>query len=396
MRFICVSLGYHPDVLGGAWRVSAEQAAGLAARGHSVDVITAHPGGDLPAFETRDGVRIHRFPQTDGSFLANWRAENRAAAGLIRQCLAASADPVLLLQHHAFLEPAVASAPARVLHVYHGPWAEEYRFASVAHPRGRLRRCLDAAIVRAMHRVERRALKRADRVIVLSRHFAARLREWHGPRPREPEIAPGGVDFRRFQPLEDRASIRAAYGIKPGERLLIAMRRLDPRMGLEVLVDAFAEIAGEQPCRLWLTGRGPAETNLRDRIGRLGLGDRIRLLGLVPEDEVPRLLNAADIALMPSLDLEGFGLATAEALACGTPVLGSRAGATPELLEPLDPSLLFRPGSVPDLACRLRLALTRPDSLPSRQACAAYARARFSWDHQVSACERIARELLAS
>ena len=54
MRFLTVSLGWHPDIVGGAWRVAGEQAAGLAARGHTVDAVTAHPGGELPASEERD------------------------------------------------------------------------------------------------------------------------------------------------------------------------------------------------------------------------------------------------------------------------------------------------------------------------------------------------------
>jgi glycosyltransferase involved in cell wall biosynthesis len=208
------------------------------------------------------------------------------------------------------------------------------------------------------------------------------------------EVVPGGVDLARFQPPVDRAAIRRHWGLTPEDFLFLAVRRLDPRMGLELLVEAFAEVAERHPrARLWMTGRGPAEPMLRERIARLHLEERVRLLGFLPEPDLPGLLGAADVTLMPSLDLEGFGLATAESLACGTPVLGSRAGATPELLEPLDPGLLFEPGSRPALARHLETVLARPASLPARDRCAAHARARFPWSAQVDAAERAAREL---
>lgn len=396
MHFLCVSLGYHPDVHGGAWRVAAEQATGLAGRGHTVDVVTVNPGGDLPPTEERRGVRIHRFPKATGHFYANWRGENRAAARLIRECLASSGKDALLIQHHAYLEPAIATAPAPVLQVYHGPWAEEYRYAVRARNHGPLRRILDLAIIRLMYRVEHRALKRAGRIVVLSRHFADCLKTWHGTRLKTPHVVPGGVDFELFHPAVDRALTRSAVGIKEKEFLFLAMRRLDPRMGLDLLIDAFAPVARDFPnARLWLTGRGAAEASLRAQSERLGISQAVRFLGFVKESEIPKLLNAADASLMPSLDLEGFGLATAEALACGTPVLGSQAGATPELLEPLSPALLFKARSVESLEKRLREVLLNPSILPSRSTCADYARQRFSWDAQIKAAETAAKELLA-
>ncbi len=398
MRFLSVSLGWHPDVIGGAWRVAAAQASGLAARGHIVEAITGQPAeGTLPAVTDRDGVRIHRYPQQSGNFYTNWRAENRAAAALLRERLHHASAPVLILQQHAYLEPAVATATATapVLHVFHGPWAEEYRFAVRARPRGAPRRALDLLIPHLLRHVEGRALRRARRVLVLSQHFAGELSRWHGRGLPPVEIAPGGVDPDLFHPAADRAALRAEWGLRPDDFLCVALRRLDPRMGLDLLIDAFGQLAGEFPrARLWLAGRGPAEAALRARIDGLGLREVVRLLGFLPEPDLPRLLNAADLALMPSLDLEGFGLATAEALACGTPVLGSRAGATPELLNPLSADLLFEPGSRDSLTARLRAALRNPASLPERTRCAAYARERFTWTAQVNACERAAAELL--
>lgn len=395
MRFVIASLGLHPDVVGGAWRVAAAQATGLARRGHSVHVVTAQPDVPLPTHETRDGFTVHRFPQGSGRFHANWRSENAEARQLLASITTGQepAQPTLLLQHHPYLGPATDHVPDSIpiLHVFHGPWAREYRFAQTARPRRFARRCLDVVIEKALHRVEVRTLRRARQIFTLSRHFAQRLRSWHPGHLPPVEVVHGGADLQHFTPLPepDRLAIRQAYGLAPGNTLFLALRRLDPRMGLDVLLESFAHIVSRHPsARLWLTGRGPAEASLRHQIQRLGIDASVRLLGFVPEAELPRLLNAADLAVMPSLDLEGFGLATAEALACGTPVLGSSAGATPELLEPLDPGLLFPPASVTGLTDCLDHALSHAHTLPSRARCAAYARESFSWEAQLDACER--------
>ena len=106
------------------------------------------------------------------------------------------------------------------------------------------------------------------------------------------------------------------------------------------------------------------------------------------EEELPRLYGAADCVIMPSLDLEGFGLATAEALACGTPVIASRAGANPELVAPLGERLLFEPGDTASLAAALTDVLSGRLALPTRARCLSHARAEFRWDRPCDAIER--------
>jgi glycosyltransferase involved in cell wall biosynthesis len=397
MRFVFLTLGYHPDTVGGGWRYAAEVAERLAQRGHSVSVVCQNTEAALPDTEIRRGVRLVRFPRGSGGFFRKWRHENRLAQGILGRLSAEAPEPALLGLHHAYLQPALASAMGRKLFMFHGPWAEEYRFARQANRRTLLHRCLDEAIAMRLRATERRALRSVDQVFVTSQHFRGNLSQWHPvPLPNVQAIG-GGTDTEQFKPASDRLAARRAYGLEPDHRLFLAVRRLDPRMGLLVLIEAFSRVAASFPrSLLWLAGRGPLQEELGRRILGLGLGDRVRLLGFVPEADLPRLLSAADCTVVPSLDLEGFGLATVESLACGTPVLGSRAGATPELLTPFSPQLLFDSGSASSLADQLRAILTDPGRLPGRQSCRDYALRHFTWEGPVSAFEACHRRWVSA
>jgi glycosyltransferase involved in cell wall biosynthesis len=116
-------------------------------------------------------------------------------------------------------------------------------------------------------------------------------------------------------------------------------------------------------------------------------------LGFIPEGVLADHYAAADCSVMPSVDLEGFGLSTVESLACGTPVIGTRRGATPEILEPLSANLLY--DAPTDLPAKLRAVLKEPSLLPSSQECREYAEARYSWAGPVTAMERICKEVAA-
>jgi glycosyltransferase involved in cell wall biosynthesis len=106
---------------------------------------------------------------------------------------------------------------------------------------------------------------------------------------------------------------------------------------------------------------------------------------------LPDWYRAADVVVMPTVAYEGFGLVTAEALACGTPVVGTRVGATPELLEPLDPRLLAADADPNALASTIDRALDLVSG-ELRRRCRDYAVARLSWDAAIAEWERVLEE----
>jgi glycosyltransferase involved in cell wall biosynthesis len=151
-------------------------------------------------------------------------------------------------------------------------------------------------------------------------------------------------------------------------------------MGLENLVEAVRLARRRLPDLLVLiAGKGPLEDALRAQIAGYGLENHVRLLGFVPEADLPLTYRAADLSVVPTVALEGFGLITVESLAAGTPVLVTPHGGLPEVVSDLDPGLVL-PGDTPEiLAGGLTDVLLGVRSLPHSDTCRQYVRERFDW-----------------
>jgi glycosyltransferase involved in cell wall biosynthesis len=151
-------------------------------------------------------------------------------------------------------------------------------------------------------------------------------------------------------------------------------------MGLGVLLEAWAKADDPLTSALLLiAGEGPERTVLEKQVNGLGLSGHVRFQGRVSDAELLMLYQAADVCVVPSLALEGFGLVVLEALACGTPVIATDSGGLPEALAGFDPSLIIPAGDPDALASRLIAAYTGRQPLPSGAACRRHAET-FSWD----------------
>lgn len=135
-----------------------------------------------------------------------------------------------------------------------------------------------------------------------------------------------GVDLSRFAPM-DRAAARAAKGL--AGPVIATLGSLIPRKNQALVIEALAQIPG---ATLLLIGEGPDRAALAARAARLGLGERVRLLGNLPHGELPGWLAACDVMALPSSS-EGLANAWVEALACGVPVVISQAGGARELVS---------------------------------------------------------------
>lgn len=164
---------------------------------------------------------------------------------------------------------------------------------------------------------------------------------------------PNGVS----QPIGDRVRARAALGLAPDERFILAVGNLYPVKGHRVLVEAAGLLANTPDLPQWrvaIAGRGDEEAPLRSRIEALGLQERFMLLGL--RNDIGDLLAAADLWVMPSLS-EGLPMALLEAMFSGLPIVSSRVGGIPGVLQDGSNGLLIDPDSPDRLAESLMVLL---------------------------------------
>jgi glycosyltransferase involved in cell wall biosynthesis len=390
------------EVIGGAERVLREQALGLHRRGHQVSIVARAPAADVRPMVAIDGVTEHRYPVSRGSAPAFAWSSAQGAYHAARH-LAALREPDALILHQALpgLRPVLhrSGRPPALIYVCHSLAHEE--FLSRSAPDGDGSALLTGRVHAWIRRnLERVVIRRCDRVVVLSEFMRRRVMQAHGVSADRIRITPGGADLERFCQVQDRATVRNRLAL-PAERIMLfTVRNLVLRMGLEALVTAIAALQGEFPGLLLLVGgEGPLRSTLEAQIRELGLKDRVRLLGFVAEKELPLYYQAADLVLMPTKELEGFGLVTVEALACGAPVLGTPVGAIPEILSQVDPALVADASDAPALARALGALLRRFRAEPGLRPRLATAgrqlvEARYNWTNHVAMLESILQGLL--
>jgi len=375
---------------GGAERVLWEVTRRLAGAGHAVRILSRAPAGATPRRVRREDVDIVEFASTRRSlvrFLESAIYEARRSA----EPWLADTDVLHLhqpLSGYGVLTSRLGRALPS-LYTFHSPAPLEYRSRRrmTAHHLGGL---TGLAGMLMLWKIEAACLRRATRIHVLSDFSAALLwRLYRIPSERIVKLV-GGADLARFTPAPDRGRVRAELGLPLDRPLLLTVRNLETRMGLDTLLAAMAEVARRRPdVHLLLGGSGSLREPLETQARAAGLDKHVTFLGFIPEHELPRYYQAADAFVVPTRELEGFGLVTVEALACGTPVIGTRIGATPELLEPLDPGLVFSGLDAGAMAADLVAWLERQRRDPAaaaalRVACRRYAERHYGWETVVA------------
>jgi glycosyltransferase involved in cell wall biosynthesis len=153
--------------------------------------------------------------------------------------------------------------------------------------------------------------------------------------------------------------------------VLFTARRLNRRTGVDELIRAMPSIIASCPgTTLKIAGTGGMQSGLEALARQLGVRNHVDFLGRVKDDELTGWYRRATLVMLPTQELEGFGLTTAEALACGAAVVGTPAGATPELLSPVDPALVTRDVTAGSMATAVLRLLDDPARLAQIRASA--------------------------
>ena len=251
---------------------------------------------------------------------------------------------------------------------FHGPWYAECQVEG--------RRRLSCW---AKYRLERWVYQSADRLITLSEVFRDLLIKDFGIPASKITVVPGGVDLNRFDISSSRKEARTQLNWPQDRPIVLAVRRLKRRMGLENLLDAALIVREKHPDALvMIAGAGDLKKELEQRIVTEGLQDNVRLLGFMPDADLPLAYRAADMTIVPSIALEGFGLVAVESMAAGTPAMVTPVGGLPEIVRPFCLDLVTRDVTPNALAESMNQALGNLSKLPSDSECRAYT-SRYDW-----------------
>lgn len=308
-----------------AWEVSRE----LASRGHDVHVV----GGKGGVIKEIPGVRVITFPFRSREQFPNLGSRFRKFAE--RRSFAGNAFSFLRGECYDLFV---------ILKPYDLPLA------------CRLKEASGCRVIMAGHGTDffpgdRRYVRNIDGITTCSRFNGERIEE----RYRRPaEIIYNGVDTKQFHPMPVDDELRAAIGLKKGDKVIIYAGRLVRLKGVDYLLDAFARLPHTVETGLLLIGDGPEKETLRQRSQELGIAEKVVFAGYVPNHELPRYYSLAYAAVLPTVTEEAFGIAIAEAMACGIPVIATNVGGIPEVA---DPELLVKPADSGEIAARLLFLL---------------------------------------
>jgi len=395
-NLVILSLQYHcyPDEVGGAWGLTYEVNKRLVARGHKVHLVTCKPLESLPDYEEIDGIYFHRISLKDSKrFVALWRAVRRKVNHILQSGgidLVHIHNP--LVGFLAILHPKLWGVP-KVCH-FHSSWYDEEKINRIGTESSEIpwRLKIQLQLIRLM---EWTGYAVSRTILFLSEYSKSHFLKYYPFTHPELCVIPGGVDIEEFKPLEspeEMRSIREKLQLSAETPLLLTVRRLEQRMGLENLIRAVGMLHRRSPdlkFQMVLTGKGSLRDRLEQLILQEGISHCVQLVGLVPRETLPLYFRCADLFVLPTTAIEGFGLVTAEALASGLPVMGTPVGATEEILKQVDERLLFHGTSPEALAEGIETFLKAPEVFREMRAkCRNLAETRYSWETVVKRIEQ--------
>ncbi|RLM71601.1 glycosyltransferase family 1 protein [Halorubrum sp. Atlit-8R] len=398
LSILVVSDAYWPEQTGGITKSLLTEIEGLVQNGHKVVVVTRTLSTNSARRESRGEYLIYRYrsPNEDSPL---YHAYPLASIGLLPRLvdkLDEQQNFDIAYVHNIFQSVGVERASASIPQVYnyHAPISREI---NIHLERGKYG--WKAPIIRIANNgfewLERRVVSTADMLLARSRFMSQELSRVHDS-DRNPNIVPLAVDTDRFAFEDDPTKAQTELGLPTDRPIFLTVRRLVARVGLEMLVDAMKIISEQYSDALLLIGgEGYLRSSLEQRVRDHGIEDQVEMLGFIPEEDLPTYYAAADFSVMPTKELEGFGLSTIESLSCGTPVIGTPVGANPEVIGPLNEQLLCANASSDAIAEQMGMWAKRGGSSELRTECRNYCEENFSSEKVVESLTQLFRDTIS-
>ncbi len=346
------------------WDLSRE----LAGRGHHVTIF----GGVGSRREHAPGVRVLTFPFVSRDLIQKLPPLRRAYAEaklLERLSMAVSALPeiarggydIIHIQKPYDIGPALAARRLGGARVVLGCHGEDF------------------------YRGDTLLARHVDTAVSCSRFNARTVAARYGF---EPQVVFNGIDTTLFRPVMPDAELRQRYGGKP---LLLYVGRLMPWKGVDTAIRALASIPDVV---LLIAGAGQERANLEQLVAELGLHERVHFLGPLDRSALPRLYSSVDLLLATSFASETFGIGPVEAQACGLPVVASRWGGFPEVVDDGRTGVIVPPRDPDALAVAVNDLLHDEGRRATMAAAAPAWAAQFAWPAVVDRIEAVYNEVV--
>lgn len=349
---------------GGSGVVATELGIELAALGHEVHFISYSQPFRLTGRET--GIFYHEVPVSNYP-LFEFPPYDLALAS--RMAEVAEYYHLDILHVHYAIPHSVSALLARQMLAERG---KRLPFVTTLHG-------TDITLVGMDHSylpITRYGIQQSDGVTSISNYLReVTIANFGTTRPIE--VVHNFVNCDVYQPIRDeeqRAAARAKFA-RPDEALLVHLSNFRPVKRVADVVRAFSKVAETMPAQLLMIGDGPDRSTAEWLAHTLKIHDRVHFVG--KQDRVNELLPLGDLMLMPS-EMESFGLAALESMACQVPAIGTWVGGVPELIDDGENGLLYQVGDVDGMAAGAIALLQSPERLQAmRLAARKTAQARF-------------------
>jgi len=381
MNYLCAVDSYFPDYPGGAARVALDIALLMREYGHQVTMICKAENckGDTSTTTSPEGIRILRYKQPKLNNLGPFYTLNqiKTVQKAVRKLLPNINWDIVHI-HSLFTGAGVMEAlgdETCYLCTVHSPVVAEQQ-ANWAH-RGFIGKAKLLFGLRILRRLENNILHKASAIHALSKFTRSQIQYFHGLADKT-TIIPHWIQ-PQYTRTKTKAEARALLGWPRNTPILFTVRNHIPRTGLDIAIDAVAPLTIQKRCIFVVTGDGPMRTMLQQRAKNAGAGpSQVVFTGHLSDEELMLSYQAADLFVLPTMELECFGLIILEALAMGCPIVATNVAAIPELLEPILPEFIVPANNVTAMRTKLQDYLEGRIVAPKQETLIDYVQRRYA------------------